>query len=47
VSKTVSPRCLDRVGRDALGFGALDSELELLAAGHGVLSSRLYFSLAG
>jgi hypothetical protein len=29
-------RLLDRVGSDGLAFGALDSELELLAIGHGV-----------
>jgi hypothetical protein len=27
---------LDRVGSDGLTFGALDCELELLVAGHGV-----------
>jgi hypothetical protein len=43
VSKTVSPHCLDHVGRDGLGFGALDSNLDLLAIGHEVPSSGLCF----
>jgi hypothetical protein len=47
VSKIVSPRCLDHVGGDGLAFGALDSELELLATGYGISITRLCFLLVG
>jgi hypothetical protein len=41
VSKIVSPRCLDCVRGDGLAFGAIDGELELLAASHGTSHLRL------